>query len=333
MLTRLMQISALALALSFTGLAHASDYTEPAMTPAVPAESTPDLSNGSEFLYQTEAHKFDVTPQIGIGSSVTRYSQNNLKRYELSFPFGVQGEWGINQMFSIGLDLNYWAAGRTYKCDNNCPDNTHSGGLMDPTLQFKGRNGIGSGTIRYGADLSVALEKSKIDSSGDSNAASGGTTLAPWIAYEHLLGRGFIGGKIQYDLYKGDRKVQNDTVAGSAKIDPANDAPSAASTDSNGQNLALNVFYEMKFKTKYTAGVNVNYLYHSETRSSVNGASSVPLRDQASSTGLKLYGTVQFTERIALLPAIMAEAVRYSNSNVVDGAVMIGAGAAGRFTF
>jgi hypothetical protein len=321
------------LALSSAGLAHAEDYTEPSMKPATPSSPAPDLSNGSQFLYQTEAHKYNVSPRIGIDSSATEYSQNNLKRYEVGFPVGVEGEWGINQMFSLGLDLTYSASARTYKCDTNCPENTHSSGLMDPTLKFKGRNAIAGGTIRYGADLSLSLEKSKISSSGNSNAASGGTTLAPWIGYEHELGPGFIGGKIQYDLYKGDRKVQNDTVAGATTVDPANDAANATSTDSNGQNVALNVFYEMKFKTKYTAGANVNYVYHAETRTSVNGASSRGTRDQGSATGLKLYGTIQFTERIALLPAIGFEAVRYSNSNVVDGAAIFGAGAAGRFTF
>src|SRR5690242_14789592 len=115
----------------FAGLAHAADEG---------GEATPDIANGSEFLYQTPAHKFDLTPHFQIGTTVTKFSSNNQKQYEGFFPFGADLEYGLGDMFSFGLDLTYYSSASRFTGDGTKPDSYHTTGLKDPTLQFKGRN-------------------------------------------------------------------------------------------------------------------------------------------------------------------------------------------------
>lgn len=330
MLIRLVQVSLLFLSLvSLT--AFAEDYSEPAMEKAKAPVETADFSNGSEYLHQPDANSLDLIPQLGLGIIATKFSSNGIKRYEGVTPIGVGVAYGITHMFAVGVDLGFTNIARTYTCSNKpCPNGGRSRGFDDPKFKLMGRNVFDRHTLRYGIDLSASLEKHKIDSSGNSNMASGGYVVAPWIGYEVTLGeRHMLGAKIQYELVKADRKITDDTDI-SLTQEPG--ASLGEQTLSDGKILDLDAFYELKTK-KVTYGVAVHLAHRQESRLALKDAPSAPVRDQGFTTGIKLYVPIQFSERIALLPAANFDMIAYPNSNVYDGGVGFGANVAGRFTF
>lgn len=284
-------------------------------------------SNGTEYMYQTPGDTFMVQPQIGMGALVTKFNDTNsgyknLKSTTASFPVGVSGEYGINQMLAIGLDLIYSSAKRTYDCDSPlpCPKDKKISGLEDPAINIKLRNQIGAGTLRYGLQANIGIEKSKVDKDGNTNAASGGSSVTPFVGYELPLGPGFIGARASYELYKGDRKTKFDGESDETKT-------------TGGQLVEVSAFYEANVGIMTYGGALV-FDSKAESKSADGSEAATGNKDAYTQYTVHFYTPAHLTPTITILPTLDLGGISYTSSDsVADSAGLVLISVAGRFTF
>lgn len=302
---KLIKCIPLAFLLTFVGVASAEDT---------------GMTN-SEFLHQPEAQELEVIP--GVKLNVTAFSLRNTdtKVTGVGSPLTVDLDYGFSSMFSAGLVLGYGSTAyvRTCTFPKTCNDTT-SKGLLDPKLNFKLRFPVGPGTLRVGADVGVAVEHSKIKSSGDSNQASGGTTVTPFVAYELPLSVGLLGLAMQYDVYKSDQKTDDDSFA-----------PGTTYSVTGGQSFGTSAYYEANFR-KLTFGGALNYANAGISKASVNGK-NLDVDSVINAFGVSFYLPVHFTPTIALLPIASYSVLNYSSMSSVSSAGVFNVGVAGRFSF
>lgn len=291
------------------------------------ADADSSGSNGTEYMYQTPGDTFMVQPQIGLGGIAVKYNDTNtgyknLKATSAALPVGVAGEYGINQMLAIGLELIYSSNKTTFDCDSPlpCPKDKKASGLHDPAINIKLRNQIGAGTLRYGLRAAIALEKSKIDSDGNSNAASGGSSVTPFVGYELPLGPGFIGAQASYDLYKGDRKTKTDGVTNETKT-------------TGGETLEVSAFYEANVGIMTYGGALV-FDSRAESKDAVGSAAPKGNKNAYTAYTLHFYTPAHLTPTITILPTVDLGGISYTSSgSSADSAGAFLISVAGRFTF
>ena len=301
---------------------------------AVAAEG--DLMD-TEYLHQPNAGTFELTPGLGgaPGNTALLNQPNGiiLRNYNISgsdtkfnlflVPIMVSADYGISSMFSIGASLTYGSGATGF---SNCPSggtcNSHTiKGLFDPELYFKGRAAIGPGVLQYGVVAEVGVEKSKTDSSGDGNWATGGTTLSPFIAYQLPVGTGALGARFKYDLYKGDRKSTSQTS--SASID---------STTSNGNAVSVDAFYEIPVGI-VTLGGALIYSSYPETKTASGNNYAKADKNANSIFGLQFYAPVHLSG-VTLLPNVAYQSYSFSSSDSGFSSVnALQLGIAARLTF
>jgi hypothetical protein len=294
---------------------------------AAPQDVVSSGSNGSEYMYQSGAGQFNVTPAVLFNAVAVKYNENNtgIKDFTgklTSIPVSVGGEYGISQMLAIGLNLSYYSSNSSFSCDSsvtNCPSSTHSRGLQDPSIDLKLRNSVGVGTLRYGVDFGFSLEKAKSDKDGNSNAASGGMTYSPFVGYELPLGPGFLGARATYSIF-GDRKLKDDNNTDDTTV-------------TGGNSLDVTAFYEANVG-KITYGGALSYFSSGSSDSKIGSASSVDQKNAVSGFRGHFYMPVHFTPTITLLPVAGLMVANYTSSGATaDAAASVYLGVGGRFTF
>lgn len=219
----------------------------------------------SEFFFQTEAGKSDLTPKIGYKTKTTKADgdTSDTKTNGL-YNTGVSYEYGINEMFAIEAAVYFGAL----ETDGN--PKLKSSGLQDPEVTLKGTSAMGWGRLRYGAALGLGFEKLKLPSATqDGNLASGGYSLMPYIGADMDAGGGILGGRLSYE-YKMERTVQPSSL------------PDVKVKD--GHELGLSAFYEYFFADMLLGG-SVNYISEAESKDSDGNK----LDASNSRTGISIY--------------------------------------------
>lgn len=233
----------------------------------------------SEFFYQSKAGQSDLTPRLGyVTSSAKAKGAGATETKSTGFMTGVSYEYGINEMFSVEGTLVYSSVevDRTPK--------TKSSGLSDPHVVLKGTSNMGASNLRFGLDAGLGLEKSKQKSNGDSNAASGGFSFAPYAGIDTAVGEGSVGAKATY-TFEMERTHEVAGWADDVKI-------------KGGNSLGLSAFYEAAV-TDVVLGGSLNYM--SVEKVTYSGGAG---EDSAfNSTSLSLYSRMPFGA-MALVPRL-----------------------------
>jgi len=276
----------------------------------------------SEFLYQSPAGKLELTPNIFLISERHRFKKETYKNNVGLLALGTGVEYGITDRISIGGQLLYGVGADSIDdCpkDTTCRDSRLVNGLSDPEIEAKFNLPVGPGLVRLGTDLSVSVEKSKIKSDGDYNLASGGTNLALSAGYEvPFSGRHVIGGAIRYDVYKGDRSVEDRASNSNYKI-------------TGGNEVGLAAFYEFSF-AKLTLGTAVIYINTPETKQKVGGTSTTFV-GHYDFIGMKFYTPIYFGGDITLLPELSMGRRDYKSHDTIKDSAVAELGCAARFSF
>jgi hypothetical protein len=277
------------------------------------------VAEGSQFQHQTAASTFELTPQLEYDSITLKLKSTTLDKAEIVGPISsVMGEYGLNDMFSVGLLLAYQSFDQKYSPSGLVQD-VHQKGLKDPDLFLNGRVAAGPGSFRFGTHLSFSLEDSKTDSSGDSNAATGGTALTPFVGYEAYFGPHTVGARMTYTVYKGDRK-QSDSSSGTQ----------VNSTISGGETLTTQVFYEYLME-QVTLGVAAELNNIKGAKITSNGTS----QDSSGSSGysLAVYAPWQLAPNVTLLPRFNYGAFTAFDRTNIDSISAWGIQIGARFAF
>ncbi|KYG64014.1 hypothetical protein AZI86_14500 [Bdellovibrio bacteriovorus] len=237
-------------------------------------------SNQSEFFFQSEAGKSEVTPRIGYKMMTIKPdgATSDTKLNGL-FNTGVSYEYGINEMFAIEGALYYGSL------ETDGTPKTKTNGLQDPEITLKGTSPMAWGNLRYGAMLGLGFEKRKYASAtSDGNLASGGYSLAPYIGADMNLGGGIVGARALYE-YRMERTI-DDGSGTDLKV-------------KDGHELGLSAFYEYFFADMLIGG-SINYLSADKVKNSDTGAQE---EDSHTTTGISLYTRIPM-ETWALIPRL-----------------------------
>lgn len=197
-----------------------------------------ETSSQSEFFYQTPAGKSDVSVTLGY-KTMTIKPDGATEDTKINglYKSGVAYEYGINEMFAIEGKLSF------NSLENDASPKIKESGLEDPEVTLKGTSGMDWGRLRYGASLGLGLEKRKVKSNGDENAASGGFSLTPYIGADANVGPGILGGRLSY-RYNMERTIEVPVGSDEKRKE--------------GNVLGLSAFYEY-FVTDVVLGGAINY--------------------------------------------------------------------------
>ena len=272
----------------------------------------------SELYHQAPAGTFEVTPGIAILSTKSKLRSTDLEINTVGVPLNVIGEYGVSSFFSIGLNLQF---GNSFTSFANCPvgfdcKSSKSYGLEDPRIDLKFMFPVGPGLLRFGAGASFAVEKSVKKASGDSNTASGGNKVVPFLAYEVAFGPSILGAQIQYDAYIGDRKVSDSGVD---------------QTDSKGAAFSTNVFYEYT-RSIVTLGAALGYGTSERSQTTANGTTTIN-SVTTNAFALKIYAPIHTTDRLTLLPTVTYAILTYPSSSTAIVTAVTAIGGAARISF
>lgn len=242
-------------------------------------------NEGSEYMHQAPAGKWEVTPQVDYHDYTLKHTTGS-NTDAAGVYYGAAGEYGINDMFSVGAKIT--ANNEKWKQDNTT---SNTSGLRNIDIYGLGKNDIGMGLIRYGLNLAVSTAKAKLDGNGfPTNNDSGATWLTPFVGWEMAMGPGIFGAKFSYTFQLTDRKYDD----GSGAIDKE--------TGVNSEKLA--VFYEWQADTTWSLGVSLAW-------NSVNGSKTTTPAGASSNadTGhagpfVDVYAPITIAQDILLIPNV-----------------------------
>lgn len=273
--------------------------------------------NGSQYQHQTASGLFELTPTVSYETTTKKFKNGAAKH---DFPITnerLMGEYGIDEMFSVGLtltnsDIQDKTTGSTHKFQ----------GLADPDLFLNGRSAMGSGSLRFGTHLTMALGDSKLDSSGEkSNAYSGGYALTPFVGYELKDSSMTYGVRVLFDLLKGEGKWKNDGFA----------FMPASGKFKDGKQVISSIFFEQEINP-VTWGVDVQLENHQKTYLDFDGGGSYETLPAYNRVNLNVYAAYMASDSITILPTLS-----YINFSAgpkdVDSQTGFGGQIAGRFAF
>lgn len=251
------------------------------------------------FFHQAKGQSIEISPTLlsvdhsyKIKGSSTTLKINGLLT-------NIKGEYGISENYSTGLILGYGNYEMTYP---GAP-NQNSSGLGDPELFFYGNNGIGNGTLRYGASLFLPLEKSKVEGN-NSNLATGGTKLQPYVGYDVALGSFLLGGKGSYDLLKTETEAE--ITSGGTKT---------TIKGTGGETLTMTVFGEMPLSSALL-GLAVGYSSTAKTKTKT-ATTTTENADARTAYGAAVYGTILW-ENARLTPTLSYQTVTWEQTSTIE---------------
>lgn len=270
-----------------------------------------NTENGSEYQWQTPAGKWEATPSLSYITFTQKPKGGGGDAKSTGMMFSVRGEYGINEMISGGLVLSH----QNIKTEFGGGDSTTSG-LLDPTLFVSARSAVGSGSLRYGLNLNVGLGDMETDASGDSNAAMGGTSVAPFVGYEMGNDKCKYGARLSYLMYLGDRK---------------HDDNGATEKGSKGAMTELGLFYEHNM-SPVILGVALE-IEATEKTEWKDDTGAKTKEAPGTQTGLRVYVPYVINDMITLLPELKYTKATTMDTTAVDSASGFDINVAGRFNF
>jgi hypothetical protein len=248
-------------------------------------------SNGSQRLHQAPAETFELTPSLDYDDITA--NGNSGSKLEFTGPvLSVLSEYGFTDFLSLALRLKYTSL--SSQLTPSIPGvSDDQKGLNDPELILNGRiKNVGPGAIRLGTSLFVSMEKSKTDSSGNSNVAKGGFSLEPFAGYELYFGQHTFGARISYNFLINDAK----------QTTSSNSGPDQNSTITGGDELKTSLFYELTLNPTTILGFGFDLLNHAKSKSKDDSTGSTTDSNSYSTWDLNVYLPVQVAENVMLLP-------------------------------
>jgi hypothetical protein len=260
-----------------------------AMSTAALAEGS-SFGTTSQYMHQTDAGKFEVTPDFMFGWNKVSLNQNPSNTLDHVndnvFNLSVLGEYGINDMLSVGIKLGYQTDNMTPSDKTAASDGSFKG-MLDPAVYLNGRVGAGPGQFRFGANLAFAITKGNIDGNflPNGNEQDGGITLTPYVGYEMMLGSGLAGVRIAYDIIKTDQ-----------------DDGAVVGKQSGGNTTSYALFYEMNM-VPVIWGFDVALNTHNSTSTKFNGNTTAN-NDDYNDYEIATYAAWEVCPDITILPKI-----------------------------
>ncbi len=260
------------------------------------SDTTHSNKKTSEFMHQAAPEVLEVTPQLVYTALTISFKNAAVEKYAIrGFTSAVLVEYGFSDYLTLGAQLSYSNLKSSYTPE--LLQSTTQKGLADPHLILNGMISSDVGNLRYGVDFSFALEKSKTDINGSSNAASGGMEFAPMLGYEFNLGNSMLGFRAEAGL-KGSR-TQVGPFGTESKV-------------SGGNSYSGDIFYELHLEPTII-GLDLAYVYSSSSKSETNGIVSEN-GDKISAYGAALYARFCISKMIDIIPSFA-----YAKYNVLGG--------------
>lgn len=165
----------------------------------------------SEFFYQTEPQKHQVTPELEYSSDKLETSTTGADS-ELTNTqqiLNVRYEYGISEMFSTGAEVGYLTGDVETSTTGAASTTTDQKGLTDFNFFFKGNYApMDASSMHYGINVGISPADREEDSTKkETNAVSGGMSMTPYVGYQWLVGAGVWGANLSHEMDLGDRSV------------------------------------------------------------------------------------------------------------------------------
>ncbi len=273
--------------------------------------------NGSEFNWQAPAGKFELKP--GLDFSRATIEPKNFGDSKISGPsISISGEYGFSEMWSGGVEL----ATDNFKTEPPAPaTSTKQTGLRDPNLYIRGRVPMAGGSLRFGAELGVSLSKSITEANGDTNSASGGMSLLPYVGYEVDAAPSVYGARLSFRLPLGDRTEED-----------KGQTPPAESKTSDGRTAAISLFYEHDMApAKLGVALQISSTEKVEWKDS---SGAISARNAGFTTAaLKLYAPYEVNHQVTILPEFAYLKYTAFDTTNIDSITQWTLGLAARFAF
>ncbi len=261
----------------------------------------------SEIFHQAGAGSFEFSPALDYARLKATYKNNvlGLKSTTVTGPH-IEGkfEYGINSMLAVGGILGYASTNSEVSPSGIIKDTT-SKGMVDPDIFLNGAIAAGPGSFRFGTHFTYSIDKSKTEANGDTNQASGGMALIPFIGYEMPVGPHIFGGRLSYELIKGDRK-STDSSGGT----------DVNSTTSGGEDLSAAFFYEFAMPA-VSLGTSLEVIASKETSTETAGIST-DNHDSTTRAQLNFYAPFRAAPNFTLIPRVSYQRYTAYNSALVD---------------
>lgn len=266
----------------------------------------------SEYFYQTEAQKHQVTPELKYDSQkIDTGATTDVTGQTLS----VRYEYGINEMLSTGV-----RAGYTMMESETGATSQDQTGMTDITLFLKGQNAfVDAQSLHWGVSLDYSPGDKEVNNDDNEvNGMSGGMTVNPFVGYLWMVGNGTAGVNFSTELGLGDRTTKT-TTAG-VETD---------TTTTGGNETALTGLYEHKME-KALIGTSLSYVNVNTAENETAGVESTT--DGGNFYRLRVYPTYSVSEATTVLgelkyESLISENATYESWNNLT--LQVG----GRFTF
>lgn len=278
----------------------------------------------SEFFYQTDAEKNQITPVLMYNSKDVKFDVAGVQKAETTATtLNLSYERGINEMLSAGVRLPY-----TTTTMEQGTSKEETKGIGDITLFLKGNHTLVEGqALWFGADLGLSpgdhTSKVKSATKTEDNNYAGGHSITPYVGYSMLVSSWVVGTRLSTTLGLGDRTVKTTSLAGTE----------TKTKDTGANTTALTVFGEMPI-TAGNVGAKVTYA-GIDTLKSKDAAGATTRTAGHTTIGLGVYGNYDFSEAATLVGGIdYTKLASDSYAGVkVDSTSDMAINVGGRFTF
>jgi len=164
-------------------------------------------------------------------------------------------EYGLSDAWALGARLAY-TSGKTDVSGTMFGSSSSSDetGLNDVEFTAKGNSSMGgSGSLHYGAILSLSPGDSEKKANGDENKYSGGHLITPYVAYLMKMDTCVLGLGLSREVFLGDRS-----------IDDKGNTPNSTK-ESGGEETTISLIYEHTFSEQSLLAFGIDYLMTGES--------------------------------------------------------------------
>jgi len=258
-------------------------------------------TSGSEYLHQTAAGKWEVTPMLTYQDMTLKYTNNNGTNFDKSETtgviYGVKGEYGIDDMFSVGINIAAENDSIKSTSTSGVSNTGTASGLNNIDLYGNGKYDLGGSMLRYGLDFSIAMGKTKQDISsgagqGSFGTSDGGLNATPFVGWEMAMGPGIFGLKFSYTFQLADRKY-NSTPAGTGALADSEKGDSAES---------LTAFYEW-MNNNWSLGVALSYNGTNGSKLTFGDGTTGTVDNGHAGIFIDIYAPITVADNITLIPS------------------------------
>ena len=275
------------------------------------AEGEGETEN-SERFYQAESKVFEVVPRLAYGSATANFTAGSALSGQKTSGLeeSVALEYGLCPMFAVGGVLANQNLTQSFtSAAGTAIPNTKQSGLEDPVVFLHGKLPFGKGLFHFGVDAALSFSSLEVDTSGNQNAGSGGTTVSTFVELEGPFGPGTIGAGARYDAIKA--------------IESLRDSSSGTLTTGNksgGKVLAAIGFYEVHVPRGL---IGVGGEYDAIAKEQVTGNTAVDAQPSHRGYSFSAYGVYELKKTIEILPVFTYAVVDGFNISNPDSTTSI----------